>query len=530
MSEPSPRWGMTIDINSCVGCQTCTIACKHANDTTPGVQWRSVIDVESGEYPDVQRLFLVTGCQHCAEPSCVPVCPTGATKQRADGLVTMDYELCIGCASCAVACPYQARTIVHDPGFYYGTETVQERAVAHDDRIGVAQKCTFCITRVDDGLAAGLSPGIDVDATPACAASCIASAITFGDFNDAESPVSKLAEANDYFQMHKELGNDPQIRYLYQTPSVPGRDPEEPDQYDEEPPEGALTGKLQTFWDMRAAMNFILGGLGSGTVVIAYLLSLTGDIPFMGLRIVFSIAAAVMAVGLFFVWLKIGRKLRAAYVILRPHSSWMSREVYAVAVLAAGLLGAWTLPHPGWLALAALGAALFLYAQARILQAGKGIPAWRTPRMIWMLILSGLAEGTGLNAVIAGLFPQCLPAGFALPITGIVLVVAAASLWRAYVDGAKECGIGAAARTVLAKATPRLYVIGHLAPIVGYFGLIAWTAAPIWLFAVPGVLVIAGGAYWKAVVITRAAHFQGFALAKYPGRGSGRLAAPLSLN
>ena len=145
------RWGMVIDVNRCVGCQSCTIACKHANDTTPGVQWRSVIDVETGEFPDVQRLFLVTGCQHCAEPSCVPVCPTGATLQRADGLVTMDYDLCIGCASCAVACPYQARTIVHDPGFYYGQDTVQERAVAHDERIGVAQKCTFCISRVDDG-------------------------------------------------------------------------------------------------------------------------------------------------------------------------------------------------------------------------------------------------------------------------------------------------------------------------------------------------------------------------------------------
>jgi len=532
MNEATPRWGMTIDLNRCVGCQTCTIACKHANDTTPGVQWRGVIDVETGKFPDVQRLFLVTGCQHCAEPSCVPVCPTGATKQRADGLVTMDYDLCIGCGSCAVACPYQARTIVHDPGFYYGQETVQERAVAHDERIGVAQKCTFCIDRVDDGLAAGLKPGIDPQATPACAASCIASAITFGDFNDPESPVSKLAETQEYFQMHGELGNDPQIKYLYETPGQPGREPEQPDpdDDDEEPPGSALTGKLQTFWDMRAAMNFIMGGLGSGAVVFAYLLSLADPVPFGGLRMIFTIAAGIMGVGLFFVWLKIGRKLRAAYVVLRPDTSWMSREVYAVAVFGAGLFGAWAMPHPAWLALAALGAAAFLYAQARILQASKGIPAWRTRRMIWMLVLSGLAEGAGLNAVIAGLFPEILPAGFALPIAAVVLVVIAASLWRGYVDGAKASGIGAAARRVLIKATPRLYVFGHLAPIVGYFGLIAWTQAPIWLFILPGVLAIAGGAYWKAIVITRAGHFQGFALAKYPGRGSGRLAAPLSLN
>ena len=76
-----PRWGMVIDVNRCVGCQTCTVACKHWNDTQPGVQWRSVIDVETGRYPNVERFFLVVGCQHCAVPPCVPVCPTGATHQ-----------------------------------------------------------------------------------------------------------------------------------------------------------------------------------------------------------------------------------------------------------------------------------------------------------------------------------------------------------------------------------------------------------------------------------------------------------------
>ena len=527
----TPRWGMTVDINRCVGCQTCTIACKHANDTTPGVQWRSVIDLETGEYPDVRRLFLVTGCQHCAEPSCVPVCPTGATKQRADGLVTMDYELCIGCASCAVACPYQARTIVHEPNFYYGTETVQEKAVAHEERRGVAQKCTFCITRVDDGIAAGLTPGVDPEATPACAASCIASAIQFGDFNDPESHVSKLENSRDNFQIHGELGNDPQIKYLYTTPSVPGAEPEMANRYDHHEnhndPETELTGHLQTFWDMRAAMNFILGGLGSGAAVTTYIFSLYEDLAFGGIRMVFSIAAAVMAVGLFFVWLKIGRKLRAAYVILRPQTSWMSREVYAVAVFAVGLAGSWVLPHNGWLWLAALGAAGFLYAQARILQASKGIPAWRTPRMTWMLVLSGLAEGAGLNAVIAGILPHALSLGVALPIVGIILLVLSAALWRNYVDNAREYGISQTARRVLEKATPRLYVFGHLAPIIAYFWVIAWTDAPIWLLVLPGVLAIAGGAYWKAVVITRAAHQQPFMLAKFPHRGSGRYAAPL---
>ena len=76
-AQGTPRYGMVVDLNRCVGCQTCTIACKHHNDTPPGVQWRGVLDVEQGEYPNVERVFLVTGCQHCANPPCVPVCPTG---------------------------------------------------------------------------------------------------------------------------------------------------------------------------------------------------------------------------------------------------------------------------------------------------------------------------------------------------------------------------------------------------------------------------------------------------------------------
>ena len=187
------RWGMVVDLNRCVGCQTCTIACKHTNDTPSGVQWRRVLDIEQGEYPDVERLFMVVGCQHCAEPPCVPVCPTGATRQRADGLVTTDYDTCIGCGYCAVACPYQARTIVHDQHWYYGTPTRQETRARHADRINVANKCTFCIERIDEAEVRGLTPGVDLEVTPACATACISQAIRFGDFADPDSIISKLA-------------------------------------------------------------------------------------------------------------------------------------------------------------------------------------------------------------------------------------------------------------------------------------------------------------------------------------------------
>jgi Fe-S-cluster-containing dehydrogenase component/DMSO reductase anchor subunit len=525
------RFGMTIDVNRCVGCQTCTVACKHANDTVPGVQWRKVLDVEVGKYPDVERLFMVVGCQHCAEPSCVPVCPTGATKQREDGLVTMDYDLCIGCASCAVACPYQARTIVHDKPTYYGVDTVQENYVAHDERVGVAQKCTFCIDRVDEGLEAGLRPGEDPMATPACASSCISQAIKFGDFNDPESQVSKLTAEGDFFQMHEELGNDPQIKYLIETPAVPSRIHDEADLDDEalSDPEHALVGSRQTFWDMRAAMNFIMGGLGSGTVVSAYLLSLFIAIDDRTLITINMGAGAILAVGLFFVWLKIGRKLRAAFAILRPQTSWMSREIYAVGLFYLSVAADFYQPSPIFHGTAALGAAAFLYCQGRILHAGKGIPSWRVAQMPLMLVATGLLEGIALLTLIFSQWGDQLPDASLIPPIAIILIIVNFYLWRRYVGNAKAWGIGPIDRRILGIFTPKLHMVGHVIPLVLFAILFLNANSPVWIADLAGFLTIAGGVLWKAIVITRACHMQNFALGKMPQRGSGKFAAPLKV-
>ena len=525
------RWGMTIDVNRCVGCQTCTVACKHENDTVPGVQWRKVLDVEVGKYPDVERLFMVVGCQHCAEPSCVPVCPTGATKQREDGLVTMDYDLCIGCGSCAVACPYQARTIVHDKPTYFGVTTPQETHVAHDERVGVAQKCTFCIDRVDDGLEAGLTPGEDPLATPACASSCISQAIKFGDFNNPESEISKLTASRDFFQMHEELGNDPQIKYLIETPAVPTREVDE-DDFDDETMsdlENGLVGKRQTFWDMRAAMNFIMGGLGSGTVVMAYLLSFFVAFDDQALININIGAAVIMAVGLFFVWLKIGRKLRAAFAILRPQTSWMSREIYAVGLFYASVAADFFQPSPLFHGTAALGAAIFLYCQGRILHSGKGIPTWRVPQMPLMLVATGLLEGIALITLIFSKWGEQLPDAALIPPFAIALILFNAYLWRRYVGSAKASGIGPIDRRILARITPKLHMIGHILPLILFGALLLNADAPVWVADIAGFLVIAGGVLWKAIVITRACHMQSFALGKMPQRGSGKYAAPLKI-
>ena len=531
-SHPPKRYGMTVDVNRCVGCQTCTIACKHANDTPPGVQWRSVLDVEQGDYPDVQRFFLVVGCQHCADPPCVPVCPTGATAQREDGLVTMDHDLCIGCAYCAVACPYQARTIVHEDTHYFGTKTRQEEQTAHPERIGTVQKCTFCIDRIDEAEQSGLTPGEDLAVTPACAGSCIAEAIKFGDFNDPQSEVSRLAKGRRTFQINDFLGTDPQIKYLYE---VPGAIPEGVSQAKlaraqdqaELSPSSPLAGPLQTFWDYRAAMNFIMGGMGSGMIVSTALAGLDGAVASGLIPQLFVFAGIIIAIGLLFVLMEIGRKERFWYALFRPQTSWMTREVWIVGALypliAANLI--WSTPAL-WLATGLAGAA-FLFCQAQILFAGKGIPAWRAPLVPAMIILTGLTEGTALALLAHGVV-SLDPMPPSLILLAAMLALGTLILWMTYVGSARRNGIPALARKVI-LAINEIVVMAWAAGIVVLIaGLIAVATGN---FVLIGALLLVGaGTIWKFTIITRAAYQQGFVLPQAPGRGSGTWAAPARLD
>ena len=210
----STRYAMAIDLRRCVGCQTCTAACKSANATPPGVQWRRVLDIENGKFPDVSRTFLPVACMHCADPPCMHVCPTTATKQREDGLVTIDYDLCIGCSNCIMACPYDARSIEHTPRYAYGEPMQSETARFDPERLSVATKCTFCKERIDLAAVTGQTPGIDPEVTPACVNSCISGAMHFGDVNDPHSNISTLLADTQHFRMHEELGTDPSVYYI----------------------------------------------------------------------------------------------------------------------------------------------------------------------------------------------------------------------------------------------------------------------------------------------------------------------------
>jgi phenylacetyl-CoA:acceptor oxidoreductase 27-kDa subunit len=522
---------MVADLNRCVGCQTCTTACKHANATAPGVQWRRVLDIEAGEYPDVRRAFVPVGCMHCDEPACVEVCPSTASRRRDDGIVTIDYDLCIGCAYCAVACPYQARFKVEQPLNAYGSrQMAHERAREVPERIGVSQKCTFCIERIDDGGAQGLTPGRDPEATPACVASCIADALHFGDLDDPASNVSHLLDDNSHFRMHDELGTGPNIYYLWHrgpNGHSTGTDPGAIAVACDDGHNGVAPW-LQKNWDWRAAANFMAGGAGSGLLVVTGLAGLGSA----QLWLLFLIGLGLIAAGLIAVWHEIGRPWRFLNVLRAPRSSWMTREAMVAAPLfAAGFAAAVLAPSPAaigiGLGLAAAALALaFLYCQARIVQACKGIPAWREPAIVPLIMATGLAEGLGLFLVAAVVLPAAAPVAGPAALALAVLLATRMIAWRGYF-AALSHGAPTRALAALERRRPAFEIGGHLAPAVLLLAgwLLPAIAGP--AFALAGLVAFAGGWAFKYTLITRAAYTQGFAVAHMPARGAGTAAPGL---
>lgn len=210
--ESEHSWAMVIDQSKCTGCGYCTLACRAHNDVPPNISWNRVIS--AGEV-NGKETFLARPCQHCEHAPCVEVCMVGASTYRADGIVMMDYDKCIGCRYCEVACPYGARAFNWESfeGPNPAVPTWGQPEVERRPR-GVVEKCSFCVQRIDRGLALGLVPGIDNDATPACVVACPMGARTFGDLNDPESKVSKLLKSNPSYRLREDLGTNPRVHYL----------------------------------------------------------------------------------------------------------------------------------------------------------------------------------------------------------------------------------------------------------------------------------------------------------------------------
>jgi phenylacetyl-CoA:acceptor oxidoreductase subunit 1 len=212
------KWGMVIDVSKCIRCYSCMIACRVAHFSPMGVSWPRLMALDK-EF----ALTYPVRCNQCQNASCVEVCPTGATQQRKDGIVSIDQNKCVGCRYCVIACPYQNRIFVSgdkDKGYFPGqglTDFEKAGKKLYPHQVGTTGKCNFCVERIDAGLARGLRPGIDRESTPACVNACQARVMTFGDLDDPESDISKLIRQKGGFRLHPEYGTEPSIYYIDKT-------------------------------------------------------------------------------------------------------------------------------------------------------------------------------------------------------------------------------------------------------------------------------------------------------------------------
>ncbi|MEG0302369.1 MAG: 4Fe-4S dicluster domain-containing protein [Gordonibacter sp.] len=194
-------YGFVIDLEKCVGCHGCSVACKGANGTPPGVMRSRVLRGTEGTYPNAVRTIRPVLCMMCEKPACVAACATGAsTIREEDGIVVIDKKKCIGCKSCIEACPYGARFLVENAEGYFGTELNEYESVAYEGMPKMTvDKCDFCIEHAGTGKP-----------DPVCVQACMAEARIFGDLDEMKKLVAE--RKGDVYLAKEDTG--PRVFYL----------------------------------------------------------------------------------------------------------------------------------------------------------------------------------------------------------------------------------------------------------------------------------------------------------------------------
>jgi len=407
------RYGFLIDSRKCIGCHSCTVACKTENQVPLGVNRTWVKYVEKGRFPHARRVFQVTRCNHCENPPCVEICPVSAMFQRRDGIVDFNPARCIGCKACMQACPYDA--------------------VYVDPERNTAAKCHFCAHRVEVGL------------EPSCAAVCPERAIVAGDLDDPESEIAQLVAREPIRVRKPEQGTRPKVFYIDgdESAMVPTAAHHESfymwsernrhvhgggAAYAPDSPflhKNVLAGYDVAHdrpWDWQVPVYCWTKSIGSGLLAVPAIGIALGRLSADRLRdmMLATLALVFTALTILLLVADLTRKHRFLDVLLTPQrKSWLSKGAY-VLVLYSVLCGAFWLS--GWGGFAGVSRALlwptvlagfaaaaytaFLFGQC------EGRDLWQTPLLpLHLVVQAALASAAVLLLLPAGAHasPQTQP-------------------------------------------------------------------------------------------------------------------------
>ena len=182
------KYAMVIDLQRCIGCSACIIACKNENNISKDIYWCDSQTETKGSFPNLEYEYKTTMCNHCEDAPCINACPTEAMYRNQDtDIILCNHQECIKCQKCVIACPYDEIT------FNQASSTSEQ---------GLIEKCTFCFHKGVKNLA------------PACVKKCPTNALIFGDLEDEDSQVSKITKKYNYTVRKKELATKPKVYYI----------------------------------------------------------------------------------------------------------------------------------------------------------------------------------------------------------------------------------------------------------------------------------------------------------------------------
>lgn len=462
------RYGMVIDLETCVGCHACTIACKVSNGTPPGIHFASVLEHEVGVFPNARREFLPLLCNHCDDAPCVDVCPTGASYQREDGIVAVNADACMGCRACDTACPYGHRHYIEpgvlQQGYFKGELTQFEQVMYPRWTEGTVSKCDFCVERTDQGL------------LPACVVTCPAEARIFGDLSDPESNVSRLLQERESFTLLPDAGTKPRVSYL--KPRSEGRLAALES--------GATVSDASTAWDpaTQVRKGFTTGIRFVNHMGVLEALSFIGEAT-GGALFILAVAAglltpAVLAVGMVgfavvVLLAHLGKPLRAWRAISKPRTSWVSRGTLAISgFLGAAVLALMPTPLQGLTKVAALVLApvIIIYG-GMLLRSYRAVRFWRGPYLPLGFAAQGFATASILMLALIAWFAGEHPASswlYGLAFVSLLLSAGFAALH--WMRAEQSQGVQASKQRLLAGDLRNLFVwgagvAGLLVPVIG---------------------------------------------------------------